>query len=170
MRAFQTDAAPAMRTPTLHRSLWLLTLLAASATHAADKPKEASFGKGKGAGAYLTRDQLRSCLNQNTRVQQQDTEMLKAQGALNDTKADIARRGDALKERLAALDRADADAVNAYNSDAEARDKLIDEYQARVAQFNERLEAGKPDREAFAKACDNRRYFEEDEIAIKRGR
>jgi hypothetical protein len=39
-----------------------------------------------------------------------------------------------------------------------------------VTAFNARVEANNGDREAYAKACENRRFFEEDEIAIKKGK
>lgn len=152
------------------RLLIVAALLAGTAVQAADKPKEAAFGKGKGAGAFLNREQLRGCLNQQSRNAQQDAELQKEQAALTDTQAEIARLGNALKEQLPALDRSNAEAVSAYNVQASARDTLIDDYEARVARFNTRVEAAKADREAFAKACDNRRYFEDDETAIKKGR
>ena len=153
---------------TLTRTVISLALLAACAAQAADKPKEASFGKG--AGAFLSREQLRACLAQQTRMTQQDTDLRREQAALADVKAVIARRGDELKEQLVTLDRTSADAVAAYNGEAQARDKMIDDYEAGVAQHNSRVEAGRAEREAFAKACDNRRYFEDDETAIKKGR
>ena len=151
-------------------ALWLTAALVTHAAHAADKPKEASFGKGKASGAFLTREQLRGCIAQQTRLAQQDAELQKDQAALAAAKAEIASSGDALKLELAALDRTSADAVTAYNERAAARDKSIDEYEARVPGFNERAEAGRAAREAFGKGCDNRRYFEDDEIAIRKGK
>lgn len=152
------------------RFLILAAMLAGAAVQGADKPKEAAFGKGKGAGAFLNREQLRGCLNQQSRNAQQDAELVREQATLAATEAEIARVGNALKGQLPELDRSNAEAVSAYNAQAAARDKLIDDYEARVTQFNTRVEAAKADREAFAKTCDNRRYFEDDETAIKKGR
>jgi len=152
-----------------HHSLSLVILaaaLSAAPSWAADK-KEASFGKG-GTGAYLTRDQLRTCLAHQDRVRQQNDDVVKEQAALTAMKADIARSGDELKAKLDTLDRTDLDAVTAYNDRASARDKQIDDFQARADAFNARVEANKAERDAFGKACDNRRYFEEDEIAIRK--
>ena len=148
----------------------LVLALSATASHAADKPKEASFGKGKASGAFLTREQLRGCIAQQARLAQQDGELQKDQAALAATKAELARSGDELKTQLDALDRTSAQAVSDYNERAAARDKSIDDYEARVPRFNERVEAVKTDREAFGKGCDNRRYFEDDEIAIRKGK
>jgi len=146
--------------------LILAAALSAAPSWAADK-KEASFGKG-GTGAYLTRDQLRTCLAHQDRVRQQNDDVVKEQAALTAMKADIARSGDELKAKLDTLDRTDLDAVTAYNDRASARDKQIDDFQARADAFNARVEANKAERDAFGKACDNRRYFEEDEIAIRK--
>ena len=147
----------------------MLSLLATSATFAADKPKkEGAFGKG--GGAMLSKEQLRGCINLKSRMAQQDDELTREQTALAATKDEIGRSGDALKSGLEALDRTNAEAVAAYNEQAEGRDKQIDDYQARVTAFNTRVEAGKTDRDAYAKGCDNRRFFEEDEIAIRKGK
>jgi hypothetical protein len=160
-----------MRTQTRTGLLLLTVALLTSAGHAAGKPKkQASFGTGKAAGAYLTRDELRACLAQHDRAAQQNDDLLKEQTALATTKAEIARTGDALKEQLETIDRTKADAVAAYNEQAQARDRQIDDYQARVTAFNTRVEARQAARDTFAKKCDNRRYFEEDELAIKKGK
>ena len=159
---------PAMRP--LTRAVIAVVLLAGCAAQAADKPREATFGKGTGAGAYLSREQLRACLNQRARMALEDADLLKEQAALSGVQAVIASRGDALKEQLVSLDRTSAEAVAAYNGEAQTRDKMIDDYEAGVTQHNSRVEAGKTEREAFAKTCDNRRYFEDDETAIKKGR
>ena len=175
MRACPNSAEHPMQTKPRCRSLLhaLIAgglLAAAFATLAADKPKEASLGNGKGSGAYLTREQLRSCLLQQGRLAQQDQDMLKEQSGLAAEKAAFERSGAELKEQLAALDRTSPEAVIAYNERSVARDKGIDEYEARVPRFNERVEATKAEREVFGRACDSRRYFEEDEIAIRKGK
>lgn len=161
-----------MRPPTaaaLTRTVLALSLLATNATFAADKPKkEGAFGKG--SGPVLTKEQLRACANLKARVAQQDEELGKEQTALVTTKDDIGRGGDTLKARLESLDRTSAEAVAAYNEQSEARDKQIDDYQTRVTAFNIRVESNKTDRDAYAKGCENRRFFEEDEIAIKKSK
>lgn len=151
--------------------LLTLILLTAGTGHAADKPKkQGAFGTGKAVGAYLTRDQLRACLAQHAQTTRRDAALQQEQAALTNAKAEIARSGDVLKLQLEVVDRTQADAVAAYNEQAKARDQQIDDYQARVTAFNTRVDARQTDRDAFAKNCDNRRYFEEDEIAIKKGK
>ena len=144
----------------------LISICAPAPALAADR-KEAAFGKG-GTGAYLTRDQLRGCLARQDKVRQQADEMTREQAALTELKAAIAKSGEQLKARLETLDRTNAEAVQAYNDEAGARDKQIDDYQARVDAYNAKVEASRAEKDAFGKGCDNRRYFEEDEIAIRR--
>ena len=146
-----------------------LTLLASTLALAAEPAKkEGSFGKG--GGPLLTKEQLRNCMSQKVRVGQQDDDLGKEQSALMTLKDAIARDGDALKAKLETVDRTNAEAVAAYNDQAQARDKQIDDYQARVTAFNARVDAAKTERESFAKACENRRFFEDDEIAIRKGK
>jgi len=154
---------------TLATALLSLTLLATTAAPAADKPKkEGAFGKG--GGALLTKEQLRNCMTLKARVAQQDDDLTKEQAALVATKGEIGRAGDALKGKLETLDRSNAEAVAAYNDESQVRDKQIDDYQARVTAFNTRVETNNGDREAYTKACENRRFLEDDEIAIKKGK
>jgi len=159
-----------MHTQIPFRALLASALLIAISSHAADKPKEATFGGGKGGGAFLTKNQLRDCIAQQAKVKQTSADMQAMQDKLNADKADIGKTGETLKADLEALDRTSPEAVNAYNERAVARDKRIDEYQQQVDQFNGRVDAVRAEREAFSKACENRRYFEDDEIAIRKGK
>ena len=137
---------------------------------AADPPKEGSFGKGKAGGPLLTRAELRDCMARQGRVRAQGDETIKLQAELDREKAEVTAMGAALKEQLAALDRTSTDAVAAYNLQAQAVDKRAGDYNALTPAFNAKLEALKNERDAFAKACENRRFDEKDEIAIKNGK
>ena len=159
-----------MHTQIRFRAVLAGALLIAISSHAADKPKEATFGGGKGSGAFLTKNQLRDCMAQQAKVKQTSADMQAMQDKMNADKADIGKAGETLKADLEALDRTSPEAVNAYNERAVARDKRIDEYQQQVDQFNGRVDAVRAEREAFSKACENRRYFEDDEIAIRKGK
>ena len=144
--------------------------LAFALAQAADPPKEGNFGKGKSGGPLLTRAELRECMAQQPRVRAHGADTVKAQAELDQEKAELARLGAALKEQLAALDRTSAEAVAAHNEQALAIDKRVDEYAAAIPAFNAKVEALLKEREAFAKACENRRFDEKDEIAIKNGK
>jgi hypothetical protein len=154
----------------LSAAAMMVALLAVTVAKAADKSKESSFGKGKAGAPLLTRAQLRECMVLQERALAQGEEATRVRAALDGDKAEIARLGVQLKERLAVLDRANVEAVQTYNEQAQARDKLIDAYEARVAAFNANAEAVHNERDAFAKGCENRRYDEKDENAIKNGR
>ena len=171
----------------------ILTLLAASLTLtgalAADPPKpagkatSASEAAAKPAGSksslskpaapaklpLMTREELRDCMTREARVRSQTDATLQAQTELDAQKAEIARQDQAVKDELPTLDRTSAEAVNAYNAKVQARDKLIDDYNARGPAFNAGAEALQNERAAYAKACDKRRFDEADEAAIKKG-
>lgn len=144
-----------------------------AAGHAdAARPAQAASGAGrKGtAAAPMTAAQRRECLARQSRMRQQQAELAAARDRLDDDKAEIGRRGDALKARLETLDRGSAEAVTAYNDEAAARDRMIDAYQEQVAQFNDLVEAARAERDSYAKACGDRRALEGGEAAPVKGR
>ncbi|MGH8797552.1 MAG: hypothetical protein ACREXI_10880 [Caldimonas sp.] len=162
-----------MNPPILHLPATLLFLVACGLAlpgHAADKPRQSSFGAAKPGGPLLSRTQLRDCLARQDRLRGRPEEMARRQAALDVDRAEIERVGGALKEQAAALDRTSAEAVAAYNAQVQARDKLIDDYQGAVPAFNTEVEALKGEQAAFASACQNRRYDETDELAIRKGK
>ena len=144
--------------------------LAAPLAHAADKPakKESAFGGGK--GPYLTKEELRVCLNRQTKVKADDAAMLKEKAEITSAQDELVRSGVELKQRLETVDRTNAEALAAYNQDTSARDAKIDAFQKRVDEFNARVLANQAERDAFGNGCNNRRYFEEDEQAIRKGK
>lgn len=150
-----------------------LALLALSvfslAASAAEPPRTGSFGKGKTNRPLLTRAELRECLATQDRVRQLGERIVADQAALNKEKAEITQAGAALAERLAALDRTSADAVNGYNADAQAHDRRVDAYNAGTPAFNAQVELLKDARARFAGACENRDFDEKDELAIRKG-
>jgi hypothetical protein len=155
----------------------LLPLAAASlaltgaSVHAASPKREATLGGGKGSGPIMSMAQLRTCVAQQSRIEAQNNEMAKAQQQLTADRAEIERNSAALKDEMAALDRTNEEAVKAYVAKAQAHDKVIDDYQdARVPQFNTRVEALQAQRAAYAKDCEGRRYLEDDYKDIKAGK
>ena len=144
--------------------LTLLALCAALSVHAG------SYPKGKGSGPLLTRDELRQCMALHDRTRAQRDEITRLQQQIAQDKDEIARRGDELKEQTTWLDRYSEPAVAQYNEQAQARDKMIDAYETRVAAHNAQAEALKTDSAAFTKNCGNRRYDEKDELAIQKGK
>jgi hypothetical protein len=169
-------AIPARTVAAMHlltRTLLVLPLLAAATGFAADKPAaktESGFGSKKATGPFLTKDDLRKCLDQQDKLKAQDADMVKEQGAIADKKVEIQKVGEDLTTRLTTIDRTNAEAVAGYNDAVQARDKQIDDYQARVDKFNAGIDQNQAAHDQFSQACSNRRYFEEDETAIRKGK
>ncbi len=146
-------------------------LLAATSLHAAPpKAREGTLGGGKAGGPILSMAQLRACMAQQTNIQSQNDAAAKVKQQLAADMVEIDRNAAALKDDLVSLDRTNKEAVEAYVARAQAHDKSIDSYQARVPQFNAQVEALDAQRAAFAKACDGRRYLEDDYKDIKAGK
>ncbi len=137
---------------------------------AATSSGQGSFGQGKASGPLLTRAELRECLSQQERLRKADEATRVERQALDQEQAEILRVGDELKQQLAALDRSSQEAVDGYNARAAARDKMIDGFEARLGPFNARVEALQAERGGFSRRCENRRYDERDETAIKNGK
>ena len=156
----------------LSRLVFPLLLLAGLAAGlpslAAEKASRAASAPSKSSNSILTPAELRDCNAQEKRVLDLTVEAQKEKAAIETDKAEITRVGADLAEQIAALDKTSAEAVDAYNARVEARDKLIDNYQARVTAFNLKAEAVNATRDAYAKACDKRRYDERDLNDIKR--
>ena len=160
-----------MRITSLTGALLIVALTIPAAGRAADAPKkESNSGTGKAAGGILTKDQLRACRTQHERRLQQDDALSKEKATLAATQDEIARSGEALKAKLTTLDRSDAEAVAAYNDQTQARDRQIDDFEARANAFNAGVKAADAERDTYRQACANRRFLEEDETAIRKGK
>lgn len=130
--------------------------------------KTGAFGNGK--GLLLTRAELRECFAMQDRIKTQNEAAAKERETLEKEKSEIVETGKTLKEQLTTLDRTNAEAVQQYNAAVLERDKRIDAFEARMPQFNGKVEALQKDREGFERQCGNRRYDEDDEIAIRKGK
>ena len=77
---------------------------------------------------------------------------------------------EAERKRLLGLQDAHKDAVAAFNAKIRALDARVADWNKRNAAYNEANAAIESDRLAWAANCGNRRYREEDEIAIRSGK
>ena len=154
-----------------HGAVAAALLLSASGALAqsADKPRTGSFGKGKSNGPLLTRAELRECLKLQPSLRALTDDLVAAQAALDKERAEISRSGAALKDDLAALDRSDAQALEAYNKRVLEHGQRIDGYNALTPAFNAKAENLQAQRAVFAKGCENRDFDERDEVAIRKG-
>ena len=116
----------------------------------------------------LTPAQIKACLGKKDSLRTQVDEALKDKTQIEADKAEIARTGATLGDELAALDRTNAEAVDAYNQKIVQRDKLIDAYQSRVTAYNTKAEGVKSTQDDYEKSCENRRYDERDLVDVQR--
>ncbi len=155
----------------LHRLFpaFAAALLAAGAAPLAVAQSK-TLGTGKPQGLIMTRAELRECMATQARIKTKRQEAEQTRAELDKEKEDIKRNGDAMKDRLAALDRTNKELVDQYNADATAQDQRIDTYKERTDAFNAKVDALNVDRDAWSKNCEIRRYDEKDELAIKMGK
>jgi hypothetical protein len=144
--------------------------LVPSAHAASDKLRIGIFGSGKGAGPLMTRAELRECLAIEARVVEGSQSALREREQLEKDKAELIRQGEVLKSEFAALDQNSMEALQAHREKELARDKAIDEFDARSSAFNTRIGALEADRATFKQRCDNRRFDQADEAAIRKGK
>jgi hypothetical protein len=142
------------------------TMLVAGAAGAADKAKSQPVKKS--GDAILTPEQLRDCLEKQTRRDKATDAALRTKADVAAAKAAIDRSGNALSEEATSLDRTSEDAVNAYNAKVDERNKQIEAYEAKVAAYNKEAESVQALSDAYAQTCSNRRYDDRDLGDIQR--
>jgi hypothetical protein len=141
-----------------------------SAVKPADGKSATALGGGTSDLPVLTRNELRTCLAQQDKLNGMQAEVLKQQAELDAEKAAIEADRAALKNELDVLDRTSASAVEVYNGKSADQDKRIDAYNQRGAPFNAKANEWKEQHATWDKDCANRRYKEDDLIVIKAGR
>lgn len=162
------------RLPTMIRAAVCLLALGAalaSPAHAAsDKLRIGIFGSGKGAGPLLTRAELRECLAIEAKVVEVTPAAARDREQLEKDKAELIRQGEVLKAEFEALDKTSLEALQAHREKELARDKAIDDFTTRSDAFNARVAALDADRANFKQRCDNRRFDQADEAALRKGK
>lgn len=147
-----------------------LALAALSAHAAGDKLKLGAFGPGKASGPLLTRAELRDCLDRMDRIRTRNDALTQERERIERDKAELLRQGEELKAQLETLDRGNAEAVEAFKARAAARDQALDGFEKRTGSFNGEVEGLTAERRTFSQRCENRRFDELDEAAIRAGR
>ena len=117
----------------------------------------------------LTRDQLRACMALQARNKERAVEVTRLQSEVTAQTDEVKRDGEALRADLATLDRSNADAVNIYNQRAANRTRQVVDFEARVADFNTKVQAFDDGRASYARDCENRKFDEKDEKALLKG-
>jgi hypothetical protein len=146
----------------------LSAALLAPAAFAADKKAATPPPPATPKTPVLTPAQLRDCMTQKDKLAKDTEAALKAKAEMAAAKTEIDSTGTALAEQGTTLDRTNADAVTTYNAKVLERNDRIDAYQAKVAVYNTSAESILTAKEAYEKACANRRYDDRDLSDIQR--
>lgn len=127
--------------------------------------------KSKGPGdRILTRDELRACYKQRDDLKVQRDALDSERSKLDAERADLVKEGAALKELFDALDRTSQEAVDNYNAKAKVRDAGVDAWNVRNGSAKDREKAFDETNGGWRKNCSERRYREEDEAALRKGK
>ncbi len=127
--------------------------------------------KSKGPGdRILTRDELRACYKQRDDLNVQRDALDRERVKLDAERADLVKEGAALKEVFDALDRTSQEAVDNYNAKAKERDAGVDAWNVRNGGAKDREKALDETQGGWRKNCSERRYREEDEAALRKGK
>jgi len=118
----------------------------------------------------LTRDELRACMAEDTRLKGARQDLANQRAALDKDEASIQGESQAMKQALETLDRTSEPAVQAYQARVAANDQLIDAFNARLKPFNTAATALREEEMAYTRNCAGRPFEERDELAIKRGK
>lgn len=138
---------------------FLLAALLVPAAHGAEKkPVPPPAAK----TAVLTPAQLRDCLAQKDKLAKVTDAAVKSKAAVAAQKAEIDSTGKALEVEATTLDRTSDDAVAAYNAKVIERNGKVDAYRARAEAYNVETESVLAAKNAYEKACANRRYDDRD--------
>jgi hypothetical protein len=137
----------------------LLAALLAPGAHGADK-KAASSPAPK--TPLLTQEQLRDCLAQKEKVTKETDAAVKSKAEVAAQKAAMDSTGKALEEESTTLDRTSEDAVAAFNAKVIDRNAKVDAYRARAEAYNVEVERVLETKDAYEKACANRRFDDRD--------
>ena len=138
---------------------FLLAASIATAAQGADKKPAAPTAP---KTALLTPAQLRDCMAQKDKLEKDTDAAVKSKAAVAAQKAEIDSTGKALEEEATTLDRTSEDAVAAFNAKVIERNGKVDVYRAKAEAYNVEAEGVLAAKDAYEKACANRRFDERD--------
>ena len=138
----------------------LFTALLAPTAHGADK--KAAPPPAAPKTPLLTQEQLRDCLAQKDKVAKETEAVVKSRAEVDAQKAEIDSSGKALADEGTTLDRTSQDAVTAYNAKVVERNAKVDAYRAKADAYNVEADRVLATKDAYEKACANRRYDDRD--------
>jgi len=159
----------------LHALLTGLCVIAASfvlPAHAADPPPKKSPPQqtGKNKTKPMSRDELRSCMDQQDRLMVMRENVLKEQTSLDQQRAEVKSIDAELERKRAALDPEDAVAKQALQDEETRRNQIGETYNARLPVLREQGAALDRERQNWVERCADKDFDMRDEAAIKRER
>ncbi|HUG21871.1 hypothetical protein [Piscinibacter sp.] len=167
---FSASRARVGRAASIVLCAFAVSALSVGAASAQTQGREKSFGKATGKSLLLSRDELKACMAVQERLRTGREDAGRQKAELEQQKQELERSATQLEEQLVWLDRYDKEQVDRYNQQAAERDQAIAALQARRTNFNTQAETINADTQAYARNCENRRFDEEDELAIKAGK
>jgi len=138
----------------------LLAALVAPCAHGADK--KAASPPPAPKTPLLTQEQLRDCLAQKDKLAKDTEAAVKSRGEVDAQKAEIDSSGKALQDEATTLDRTSEGAVAAYNAKVTERKAKVDAYRERAEAYNVEADRVLASKDAYDKACANRRFDDRD--------
>jgi chromosome segregation ATPase len=140
--------------------------------YAADLPpmKATTKQPSKTKSKPMTRDQLRSCMDQQDRLMVMREKVLKEQTSLDQQRAEVKSMDAELERKRAALDPADDSGKQALQDEETRRNQIGETYNARLPVLKEQGATLDKERQRWVERCADKDFDELDELAIKRER
>jgi chromosome segregation ATPase len=127
-------------------------------------------GKAPAGGPLLTREQLRTCLSQQTALRSQGGDAQREQSELDASRQEIARLETELQAERGTVDASNEGAVNAFNAKLEQIKGKTEAFNAKLPVVNGRIDEYNAAQAKWQSDCGSRRYDEADYFAIQRGK
>ena len=152
----------------------VLAVLASTQALAADAPPKKSTPGATTSGPkskdnLMTRDELRSCMDEQDKLKEIRAQVLKEDAALNAQQAEIKKLDAEHAQRRATIDPEDAPAKEAFLAEVAKRDQVANDYNTRSRALNEQSKALVDRRAAWLARCD-KPFDEYDEVVIRKER
>ena len=166
------NISPTLGLRVLFTGAYVTAALCVAPAHTAEPPpkKTSTQQSGKGKVKPMTRDQLRSCMDQQDRLMVMRENVLKEQTSLDQQRAEVKSMDAELERKRAALDPADAVGKQALQDEEARRNQIGETYNSRLPGLREQGAALDKERQNWVERCADKAFDERDEIAIKRER
>jgi hypothetical protein len=121
-------------------------------------------------GTMLSKEELRLCLKDKDDILAQRAQLEKDQAASQSERQQIIAQTQALKEAMATWDRTAPGVLDAHDAKVDAHEKRIDAWNKSHQQMLSVIDTLNKKQAQWTTDCGEKRYREDDEIAIKAGK